>query len=353
MGQEVINLVLFRYTDAACKVLDTGEGVQQSWLQLPLTNSICYDVNVGMHCQFRCNVKLTCEYATGSGIMLEEYGDTTCSGSPTSSVALARHLTWLGAVSWFQGACTPDGNGMYMKFNKPVTSYPDCKAQGAVDVGEGADVAYEARYFLQFYSDASCTSEFQVNEFSSFQYNRFQWRVYRGSQHCLDYVDASTRPSNWTAAVINPNVMNFKLMCGNMDGLGNGILVRRHNGNICSGTSADAEYWRDVFYPMNLYLVQDFFNGECVEWGSMFVKFDKPWNTMHYPDCSQFACKSGYCSGGRLQQPYTGATPYMGEIRTPVARAQVLPSHGLHQAAVGWWIFIGIVVHLGLGAAAW
>mmetsp|Transcript_110948 Transcript_110948/g.155770 ORF Transcript_110948/g.155770 Transcript_110948/m.155770 type:complete len:368 (+) Transcript_110948:99-1202(+) len=352
-GQGVLNLVLSRYTDANCQTLDTGEGVQQSWYQLPLSNSICYDLNVGLHCQFRCYLKLSCEYATGSGIFLEEYPDTSCSGTVTNSMAMARHLTWMGAVSWFQGACTSDGNGKYMQFNKPVTSYPDCSAQGAVDIGEGADVAYEARYYMQFYSDSSCTTEFQVNEFSSFQYNRFQWRVYRGSQHCLDYVDATTRPSNWTAAVINADVLNFKLMCGNMDGLGNGILVRRHNGNVCSGTSADSEYWRDVFFPMNLFLLQDFFNGECVEWGSMWVKFDKKWDTMHYPDCSQFACRSGYCSGGRLQQPYTGASPYVGDIRTPVAKAQVLPSRGLHQAAIGWWIFLGLaVVSLGLPIAA-
>ena len=25
---------------------------------------------------------------------------------------------------------------------------------------------------------------------------------------------------------------------------------------------------------------------------------DKAWNSLHYPDCSANACKSGYCSGG-------------------------------------------------------
>jgi len=289
-------------------------------------------------------LKLSCEYATGSGIIVEDYGtDTTCQSTMPTTKPLASHLTWLGAVDWFNGVCTSDGNGKWMKFNKPVTDYPDCSAQGAVDIGEGANVAYEERYFMQFYTDRDCTSQYQATAFSAFQYNRFEWRVYRGSQHCLDYVDASARPDNWTAAVINQDVKNFKLMCGNMDGLGNGILVRRHSGPVCSGGSSDSQYWRDVFYPMNLYGVEDFFAGECVEWSSMFVKFDKPWDSLHYPDCSQFACKSGYCSGGRLQQPYTGASAYTGDIRTPVAQAQALPSAGV-QAILGRSFFAGLSV---------
>lgn len=324
---QVVNLVLARFADAKCQTLDTGEGVQQSWFIAPLQNSICYDVSVGLSCSFRCNLKLTCEYASGSGVMLEEYTQANCEGSMSSKVPLAKHLTWLGVLDFFNGACTPDGNGKFIKFNKPVDRYPDCSAQGAVDVGEGADVAYGERYYMQFYNDKSCTDSYQVTSSSTFQYNKFQWRVYRGSEHCLDYVDASERSANFTAAVINQDVLNFKLMCGNNDGLGNGVMVRRHVGSVCSGASAAPAYWRDVFFPMNLYMLQDFFNGECVAWRNMFVKFDKKWNTQHYPDCSQNACKSGYCSGGRLQEPYTGATAYQGDIRTPVARAQVIPSN--------------------------
>lgn len=324
---QVLNLVLSRYVDADCKTLDTGEGVQQSWVVAPLMNSVCYDVSVGMNCNFRCNLKLTCEYASGSGVMLEDYTGQNCEGTMNSRVPLASHLTWLGALDFFNGACTPTGDGQYMAFNKPVDKYPDCSAQGAVDIGEGANVAYESRYYMQFYTDNGCTDPYEVSSTSTFQFNKYQWRVYRGSQHCLDYVDASERASNFTASIIDSDVLNFKLMCGNLDGLGNGVMVRRHRGSVCSGISEDAEYWRDVFSPMNLYGLQDFFNGECVAWNNMFVKFDKAWNSLHYPDCSANACKSGYCSGGRLQQAYTGASPYVGEIRTPTAKAQALPSH--------------------------
>lgn len=323
---QVINLVLSRFVDAQCKTLDTGEGVQQSWFVAPLQNSVCYDVSVGLNCGFRCNLKLTCEYATGSGVVLEEYPLANCEGTMMSRIPLAKHLTWQGALNFFNGQCAPTGDGKYMSFNKPVDSHPDCSAQGAVDVGEGADVAYEERYYMQFYNDNGCRNPYQVTSTSTFQYNKYQWRVYRGSQHCLDYVDASERDPNFTAAVINSDVNNFKLMCGNMDGLGNGVLVRRHQGSVCSGISQDAVYWRDLFFPMNLYMLQDFFNGECVAWGNMFVKFDKPWNSLHYPDCSQNACKSGYCSG-RLQQEYTGASPYTGDIRTPMTQAQTIPSN--------------------------
>ncbi|CAJ1348021.1 unnamed protein product [Effrenium voratum] len=275
---------------------------------------------------------------------------------------MARHLTWLGAVDLFNGQCTPTGDGAVLKFCPEVASYPDCSAQGAVDIGEGLDIAYEARYEMQrlgavrFYTDKSCQDPYQVvalqtlaarqkNSRGTFQYNKYQWRVYRGSQHCLDYRDATRFATSKPEQVINQDVLNFKLMCGNMDGLGNGILVRQHSGSVCSGTAGTSEYWRDVFYPMNLYGVQDFFSAECVPWGNMFVKFDMPWSSLHYPDCSQYACKSGYCSGGRLQAPYTGSTPYMGEIRgstdtgrfrTPTAKAQALPSSSFRPGAGGF-----------------
>eukprot|EP00435_Cladocopium_sp_Y103_P036934 s1998_g9.t1 len=205
---QVINLVLSRFVDAQCAAL------RVTWLHV---------------------------FVAGAGTMM-------------SRIPLAKHLTWQGALNFFNGQCTPTGDGKYMSFNKPVDSHPDCSAQGAVDVGEGADVAYEERYYMQFYNDNGCQNPNQMAEISlrmqrtqgTFQYNKYQWRVYRGSQHCLDYVDASERAANFTAAVINSDINNFKLMCGNMDGLGNGVLVRQHQGSVCSGISQDAVYWRDL-----------------------------------------------------------------------------------------------------------
>ena len=324
-GQSVSNLVLSRYIDARCQTLDTGEGVQQSWYMAPLQNSFCFDVNVGLSCSFRCFLKLTCEFSSGSGVMIEDYSQTNCEGAMGDRVPLARHLTWLQVEDFFKGQCAPTGDGKYMAFNKPIDRYPDCSAQGAVDVGEGSDVAYEARYSMQFYTDNACQNLHPVTNTSTFQYNKFQWRVYRGTQHCLDYIDKTDRGPSFTSVVINQDMMNLKLFCGNIDGLGNGIMLERHSGAACTGSTSDAMYWRDGFAPMNLYILQDFFNGECVVWGNMFVKFDERWDSLHYPDCSQYACKSGYCSGGRLQEPYTGATAYMGEIGTPMTQAQMIP----------------------------
>lgn len=43
------DLFSFRGVSVAClvpgKTLDTGEGVQQSWVVAPLMNSVCYDVS--------------------------------------------------------------------------------------------------------------------------------------------------------------------------------------------------------------------------------------------------------------------------------------------------------------------
>lgn len=131
--------------------------------------------------------------------------------------------------------------------------------------------------------------------------------------------------------------MNIKLYCGNNDGLGNGVMIRKHRSNACSGLSEPAMYWRDAFFPMNLFGLQDFFNGECVAWGNLFVQFDRKWDSLHYPDCSQNACRSGYCSGGRIQAPYTGATAFTGVIRTPGSAAQTLPSKAAHVGGAVLW----------------
>ncbi|CAJ1452230.1 unnamed protein product, partial [Effrenium voratum] len=125
---QVLNLVLSRYIDSTCSTLDSGEGVTQNWALVPLQNSICYDVSVGLSCSFRCNLKLTCEYASGSGVMLEDYTEAGCNGVQTARVPMARHLTWLGAVDLFNGQCTPTGDGAVLRRDGQMRSRPRRKA---------------------------------------------------------------------------------------------------------------------------------------------------------------------------------------------------------------------------------
>lgn len=104
------NVVLVRFLDRNCLQMDVGEGVQQSWSLRASQNDICYDVGVGMQCNFRCNLKLTCEYASGSGVIIESFLGADCTGTRRSKEPLARHLTWLQARDFFQGSCTPAGH---------------------------------------------------------------------------------------------------------------------------------------------------------------------------------------------------------------------------------------------------
>jgi len=223
-------------------------------------------------------------------------------------------------------------DGRYMKFTSALFTddtnlFPNCSSQGAVSTGAAAsDQAYVTSYYMQFYTDRHCSpgSELEITTFSTQTSNRFRFKVYRGAQHCLDYVDATVRDASFTSAVLNNDINNFKLVCGNNDTLGNGVMVRQHIGGSCTGGFRPPQYWRSAFYAMNKFHLQDFFGAKCVKWGQYFVAMDRKWDTLHYPNCEQYACKSGYCSGGRVQTAYSGATAYKDRETNPTTKAQCL-----------------------------
>jgi len=333
--------VLYFYTDAQCQNLDqarSSTGISQAWEGTASGN--CFSIAVGLGCATdTCHVKMECEYNSGSGIVLQAYSSSPCQGqvpeaTPNSRMSLLPHLTWLEAKGLMMGNCTKtNDDGRYMRFTSALhvdeaDLFPDCSSQGAVADGEaGSAQAYVSNYYMQFYSDRSCTpgTELQITTFSTVTSNRFKFNIYRGAQHCMDYEDATIRDASFTSAVVNSNKVNFKMLCGNDDtGLGNGIMIRQHNGAVCTGTTQTPLTWASAFYPMNKFHMEDLFNARCVKWGAYFVSMDRPWDTLHYPNCEQYACKSGYCSGGRVNTEYTGATAYAGRETNPTTRAQCL-----------------------------
>jgi len=331
-------IVLERYTDKFCRIesLDSneqGEGIQQSWKLQDVTQPYCYDVNAGKWCGFRCYLQMTCEYASGSGVILQEHDSPACNGRVLDTRTLATHLTWNQAVAFFGGACT-EFDGKYLKFNQPVEQYPDCSAQGATDTESlGSSGSYEATYYMTHYSDPRCEYVYELSTFSTVQSNRFSFKVHRGVQHCLDYNDATERDVNLTSAVINQDINNFQFVCGNEDGLGNGVMMRLWAGAACSGLTGAAYYWRDKFDPLNKVDLHRLLNGECVTVGSESIKMDQPWSTMHYPNCDNWACSSGYCSGGPVESRGSMSTVYYGTIRTPQTNAQnlTITAYARHQ----------------------
>eukprot|EP00933_Yihiella_yeosuensis_P006820 TRINITY_DN111630_c0_g1_i1.p1 TRINITY_DN111630_c0_g1~~TRINITY_DN111630_c0_g1_i1.p1 ORF type:complete len:406 (-),score=57.33 TRINITY_DN111630_c0_g1_i1:79-1221(-) len=326
-------IVLQRYVDVNCTQLSSGEGTQQSWQRGGPPGEACYNVNAGLHCNFRCNLKMACDYGTGSGITLEEYSNPSCLGTGQNKRSFAQHLNWQQGKAFLQGACTPEGPGKttYLKFNKPIETYPDCSSYGAAAAASGAlEVSYEGSYYMQFYIDNLCTQEFVPNPKSPQTYSRMQWKIQRGAKHCFDYLDATPRGNN-SARDLGVGTKNFKMICGNSDGWGNGIMTRKFQGAACTGTGTNPEEWAATFYQMNKLAIKDLFKAKCVKWGSLWVKMHKPWKTTHFPDCESFACKTGFCSGGRLQNEFQGATPYVGNVRIVETKAQALPSSAFRQ----------------------
>lgn len=310
--------VLVRYRDRNCRNPTSGQGSTQSWTRVVGPKG-CYEITTGMLCFFRCIVKLTCQYDTGSGVLINEMEDLSCKGAPKNTKPFAQDLYWMQAQNLFEGGCEPDGTGYYVRFEKPLDRehWPDCGRYGAVAPGEDASAQlFEATYTLQFYSDLECAEEYVVDAYSDRPTSRFSWKLYRGVQYCYDMVDATPR-SNLSARPTNFDILNWRMVCGNLDSIGNGIMIQGYVGPKCTGGSTGAESWMNVFFPMNYPALIRFLQGGCTLWGKYRVKFDRALDPMHFPDCYDWACRRGACAGGRIRDAAdkTGSV-YSGDIKT-------------------------------------
>jgi len=343
--------VLQRYKDSKCRTLDTGSGVTQAWLQTE-GSSLCYDLTQGYQCSYRCVFKLDCAYDTGSGVIIRVMSSTSCSGDGTSNRPFASHLYWLQAKALFQGSCTSDGSGKYIKFAAPLPDYPDCSTTG--DVEPGADDAllkYEATYTLQFYKDTSCKTKYEVTTYSDRQTSTFEFNLWRGAQYCYDMDDITAR-DNSSSRVVDYSMLNWRFVCGNIDSVGNGIMIEGFEDEPCTGRSTGTQRWKDVFYPMNFPDTSDLLEGKCVRWGKYSAKFNSAWNTDHYPNCQSWSCSdpSLACTGGRVTDPNSDVgTIYSGSITSSggnpaatVAAASVRRSEAGLMTALGYFLILSV-----------
>lgn len=314
--------VLNRYKDRNCQRLDSGQGSVQSWTRV-VGGQYCYELTKGLHCGFRCHIRLRCEFDTHSGIMVDEMDDDSCQQSAVKSTggfAMTPHLYWLEARGLFRGDCVSDGNGKFVRFENPAIAYehfPNCEQYGAVMPGVDATAyLFTSIYTLQFYADLACQEPYVVDTYSDRPTSAYEWRLYRGAQYCYDMVDATPRP-NGTPVSAEFDILNWQMACGNQDLYGNGIMVAGFSDPKCGGRSTQAQKWKDVFYPMNFPGTMDLLRGRCTIWGKYRVKFDRAFDTFHYPDCESWSCKDGPCSGGRVRDSSdrTGQV-YDGSIRT-------------------------------------
>lgn len=346
---------LVRYRDAGCtRELKKGAWLTQSWTRFENAGN-CYELMSGYLCNFRCTVRLSCQFESGSGILAEYVPPGGCTGAAVTSVPFAEQLYWLEAKGLFEGQCMPDGKGMYMKFRSAVDPnyIPNCERFGEVMPGENLnDYLYEAMYTLQFYKDLSCKENYTVDAFSDRPTSAFSWRYYRGRQYCYDMVDATPRAAT-SPVTTEFDFRNWRMLCGNADSTGNGIMIQGYQQEKCGGTETQTAAWQDVFYPMNYDGLTGLLAGRCTLWGKYRVKFDRPLDPIHYPDCKQFACKQGACNGGRMRaENDTSGQMYTGEIRTSGADPAQVQSLTLGSAGAA----SRSAVSLGLGsvfALAW
>jgi len=315
--------VLVKYKDPKCSKEVDGQGSTQSWTRVPGAGN-CYELTMGMLCPFRCTVNLGCQFDTGSGVIVDRFSSgSSCQGSALGSPEpFASHLYWLEAEMLFLGGCVSAGNGDsdgYLKFQSPLTPgfFPNCSRFGAVMPGaDPTAFLYESLYTLQFYRDLSCQEPYVWDRFSDRPTSRFIWRLYRGAQYCYDMVDATPRPEG-TPKSTEFDINNWRMGCGNQDSKGPGTEIKQYVGPKCTSGETSPMQWKDVFYPMNFPGLMDLLGGKCVLWGKYRVKFDRPFSKEDYPDCSDYACKEGFCSGGRIRaEDDVRGEVYSGSIRT-------------------------------------
>lgn len=325
--------VLERFKDAQCTIRDSGTGSTQSWTRIPSARN-CYQLTAGMLCNMLCVYQLACQYDIRSGVTASLMADSTCSGTPQQVVPFASQLYWLQAESFFRGGCVSDGNNKYLRFSSATAypaQWPDCSSYGQVEPGAvGGPTSYAASYTMQFYADSSCNQAYQVTASSSRPTSTFTFKQFRGAQYCYDMVDATDR-SNLTARNVDYSMLNWRFVCGNVDQVGNGIMIQAYSDPRCSGRATQAQNWEVVFYPMNFPTVQGLLNGRCTRFGAETVKFDRALDAMDYPDCSSAACSQGLCTGGRVQSPTdTSGTLYMGPLRSSGGQAITAPTAMAH-----------------------
>jgi len=265
---------------------------------------MCYQLTQGMLCTYMCVFKLACQYDTGSGVVIKEMDDLTC-GEPARSISpFATQLYWSEARNLFRGDCVHMGAGQYMSFSEPLDPlhWPDCSSFGEVAPGEaGGPQTYEADYTLQFYQDLECREEYQVSTYGERPTSRFTFKLYRGAQHCYDMVDVTPR-GNVSSRDLGFDMLNFRFVCGNVNGNGNGIMIEAYDGPKCTGRVSAPQTWAETFYPMNYPDTIGLVRGnQCTRWGRFRVKMEAPFGPRHLPDCEEWACTTGACAGGTVR----------------------------------------------------
>jgi len=317
-AQTDVTFVLQRYTDSACTQLRTDVNSQQSWKRLG-DSTFCYDITSGFACEFGCVLRLKCEYGSGSGVLLEFMPQKTCVGMAERSRYMAEDWSWLKANSFFNGQCTPDLDGQtFLRFDRPwgKVNYPNCSIQGSVAAGSDDNPdAFQGHYYLQLYTDNLCTEEHIPTAISMQTASKYQWRVHRGAEFCYDSLDVTPHNPNITARVSKNHLMNYRLLCRNIDQVGNGVMIEQFRERACAGRADAPQTWRTVFTPMNFPALTKLLQGKCVRWKSMYAKFDRSWASSHFPDCGDYACKEGLCAGGRIASGDEW-TSYTGPIQT-------------------------------------
>jgi len=306
------------YDDAACTQFTGGPSSQQSW-QAVRGVSHCYDLTLGMGCDFTCTAKLV--YATGSGIEVQEMPDSTCIGAYTIKRPLAPLSTWPVMYQFFNGECVSDGRNKFMKMSTPLPAngYPNCSRYSALDSQYAGD-PFDSSYNFQLYTDRGCTQAYQVRSDSTVMASRYTWKRHRGPKFCYDVVDATVMNPNVTFQRGNQDIMNINLICSNPSTYDNGITVEYFTGTACSGTVSRTDGWMRAFQPMNFEHIRDMYSGQCVKWGLLWGKFDTAWDPAQHPDCREYACTKGACIGGT---PSTGVTGNWGPFQGNIGVAKV------------------------------
>lgn len=260
------------YIEDGTPLVCEGSGdEQQLWTTVRGTSNYCLDIAAGFGCQLRCEVALSCNSQSGSGLSLATYSSQTCMDDVDSEEMYLSHLSWTEVLHFFGGGCVNLGGGRIGRFDGPWLrqDWPNCSGFALDRTVPQAGPSY----IMETFYDSTCLTKTP---------QEYIWRSHLDDINCFDVIDRLTP---------NQTKHNLKFSCSQNSG--NGIVVDYYRREACAGVAESPIAFASEFFLLSWSEIDEsLFRGLCTELrDGTFGKFERGLDSDDYrwPGCAHYA----------------------------------------------------------------